>query len=232
MRYLYKAEKNRFLSRQRSQVFQAVLCGFLVSVAAFSAPCFAQSSFDGTSSFLDEGDFQPKRAQPIDMEEVVLPNLLELKTDQEKATSDFNVMLQAIVSEFDNGDDIVYEKPVMKSLFYNLTEYALIQEARRGFEARLPGSGQAGNFGASREIRARRNLILGGIVYSAKDSWSIYLNELRITPNSLPDEILDIQVHSDFVRLKWFDKGTNTIFPIKLRPNQSFNLDARLFFPG
>jgi hypothetical protein len=223
MRYLYKAEKNTFM---------AVLCGVLVSVAMLPAPCFAQSSFDSTPSFLDEGDFQSKRVQPVNMEEIVLPNLLELKTDQEKATSDFNIMLQSIVSEFDDADEIVYEKPVMKSLFYNLMEYALIQEARRGFEARIPGSGQAGNFGTSREIRARRNLILGGIVYSAKDSWSIYLNELRITPNSLPDEILDIQVHADFVRLKWFDKGTNTIFPIKLRPNQSFNLDARLFFPG
>jgi hypothetical protein len=232
MRNLNKAENKTYLSRKRGGLFMAMICGALMGGVAVPHCAVAQSSFDGASSFLDESDFESKRPQMIEAEDVVLPNLLELKTDQEQATSDFNVMLQTIVSEVDNVEDLAYEKPVMKSLFYNLMEYALIQEARRGFEARIPGSGQSANFGASREIRARRNLVLGGIVYSAKDSWSIYLNELRITPNSLPDEILDIQVHNDFVRIKWFDKGTNTIFPVKLRPNQSFNLDARLFFPG
>jgi hypothetical protein len=111
-------------------------------------------------------------------------------------------------------------------------EYALIQEARRGFEARLPGTSRATTQSRTREIRARRDLMLGGIIFTSDDNWSVYLNEVRITPGNLPEEILDIQVHSDFIRLKWFDKGTNTIFPVRLRPNQRFNLDARLFFPG
>ncbi len=221
-----------FITCPRNNMLVVMLCMGLSVMVALPGHSVAQSPYDGAKSFLNESDFQSKRMQPIENEDIVLPNLLELKTDQEKATSDFNVMLQTIVSELDNVEEMAYQKPVMKSLFYNLMEYALIQEARRGFEARIPGGAQNGNFGASREIRARRNLVLGGIVYSAKDSWSIYLNELRITPHSLPDEILDIQVHNDFVRLKWFDKGTNTIYPVKLRPNQSFNLDARLFFPG
>lgn len=186
-----------------------------------------------SSGFLDESQFQSKQEQNPDIEEVVLPDLLEIRKDQTEATQEFQAMLKNIVDDLDNVEEVAYQKPVMKSLFFNLMEYALIQEARRGFEARIPGSGAAAvTSNQGREIRARRNLSLGGIIYNGKSNWSIYLNELRVTPDSLPEEILDIQVDTDFVRLKWFDKGTNTIFPVKLRPNQKFNLDARLFFPG
>ncbi len=191
-------------------------------------PSYAQSSDEG---FLDDDAFVAIE-DSLNSEDVTLPNLLELKKNQQQSTDEFNLMLLGVVADLDNAEDIAYEKPVMKSLFFNLMEYALIQEARRGFEARLPGTNRSSTQSRSREIRARRDLMLGGIIYTSADNWSVYLNEVRITPNHLPEEILDIQVHNDFIRLKWFDKGTNTIFPVRLRPNQRFNLDARLFFPG
>jgi hypothetical protein len=192
------------------------------------APSYAQSS---DASFLDDDEFVATD-DALNNDVVTLPNLLELRKNQQQSTDEFNIMLLDIVADLNGAEDLTYEKPVMKSLFFNLMEYALIQEARRGFEARLPGTSRASTQSRSREIRARRDLMLGGILYTSDDSWSVYLNEIRITPNNLPEEIIDIQVHSDFIRLKWFDKGTNTIFPVRLRPNQRFNLDARLFFPG
>lgn len=215
----------------------ALKCVKFYGAVAFTALCLlsasaVQAQQDVDLDFLNESDFRSRTVVDPNDEEVILPDMLELKKTQAESTQEFNFMLQAIMADLDNVEDIVYEKPVMKSLFFNLTEYALIQEARSGFEARLPGSGISAAQSTAREIRARRDLVLGGIIYNNKKSWSIYLNELRITPDTLPDEILDIQVHSDFIRLKWFDKGTNTIFPVKLRPNQRFNLDARLFFPG
>jgi hypothetical protein len=32
--------------------------------------------------------------------------------------------------------------------------------------------------------------------------------------------------------MKWFDEYTNQVFPIRLRPHQRFNIDARMFLPG
>ncbi len=216
----------------QSKVLKLNLFGLTLAVMLLSGgSAFAQSLYNG-ESFLDEREFRGPQQQIIVDEKVVLPNLLELKKGQEESTAEFKNMMENIVSQIDEATDIVYEKPVMKSLFFNLQEYALIQEARRGFEARLPGSGKALNNAPSREIRARRDLVLGGIVYKGKKQWTIYLNELRVTPDNLPDEVLDIQVENDYVRLKWFDKGTNQIFPVKLRPNQTFNLDAKLFYPG
>ncbi|MAH05905.1 MAG: hypothetical protein CL561_10140 [Alphaproteobacteria bacterium] len=221
-------------NKKQAISFRTIKCALCLGVTVFALSgniAGAQSLYQG-ESFLDERQFRAQTQQLIQDEQVVLPNLLELRKDQEEATTEFRLMLDNIIADLDSDENFTYEKPVMKSLFFNLQEYALIQEARRGFEARLPGSGVSTNAAPTREIRARRDLILGGIVYKDKKQWTIYLNELRITPENLPDEILDIQVSNDFVRLKWFDKGTNTIFPVKLRPNQTFNLDAKLFFPG
>lgn len=193
-----------------------------------AGPSHAQSN---GASFLDDEEFVAVD-DSMNSDEMALPNLLELKKNQRQSTEEFNLMLLGVVADLSGAEDLVYEKPVMKSLFFNLMEYALIQEARRGFEARLPGTNRATTQSRTREIRARRDLMLGGIIFTSDDNWSVYLNEVRITPGNLPEEILDIQVHNDFIRLKWFDKGTNTIFPVRLRPNQRFNLDARLFFPG
>lgn len=203
---------------------------FFVLVTALPiAVANAQTNVD---DFMSEDRYVIESASIDRAEKVQLPDILELKTDQEESTLQMRMMMESIVADLENGDDLAYKKPVMKSLFYNLMEYSLIQEARRGFEARGPSQVKQQGPTTERAIKARRNLNLGGIIFRSNKDWSIYLNEVRITPDTLPEEVLDIQVRNDFIRLKWFDKGTNTIFPVKLRANESFNLDARLFFPG
>lgn len=77
-----------------------------------------------------------------------------------------------------------------------------------------------------------RELRLGGIAYTSADDWTIWLNEQRITPNALPEEIIDLRVRRHYIEVKWYDDYTSQIFPIKLRPHQRFNLDSRIFLPG
>ncbi|MFP4312907.1 MAG: hypothetical protein ACLFR0_01160 [Alphaproteobacteria bacterium] len=77
-----------------------------------------------------------------------------------------------------------------------------------------------------------RELRLGGIAYTDQDDWTIWLNEQRITPNALPEEIIDLRVRRHHIEVKWYDDYTAQIFPIKLKPHQRFNLDSRIFLPG
>lgn len=77
-----------------------------------------------------------------------------------------------------------------------------------------------------------RYIRLGGILYSSKNDWTIWLNEKRVTPDSLPPEIVDVKVSNEYVEMKWFDEYTKQILPIRLRSNQRFHIDARIFLPG
>ena len=78
-----------------------------------------------------------------------------------------------------------------------------------------------------------RILRLNGIVYVSQDDWTIWFNQERITPRSdLPEEITSLRVDQDFIEITWLDNYTNNIFPIRLRPNQRFDLDSRIFLPG
>jgi len=77
-----------------------------------------------------------------------------------------------------------------------------------------------------------RELSLGGILYSDKKDWTIWLNGQRITPATKPEEVVGLKVFKDYIELKWFDKKSLQIYPIRLRSHQRFNLDNNLFLPG
>lgn len=77
-----------------------------------------------------------------------------------------------------------------------------------------------------------RELRLGGILYTAKNDWTIWLNEQRITPDALPKEIIELRVYRHHVDVKWYDDYTMRVFPIRLKSHQRFNLDSRIFLPG
>ena len=77
-----------------------------------------------------------------------------------------------------------------------------------------------------------RELRLGGILYTAKDDWTIWLNEQRITPDALPKEIIGLRVYRHHIDVKWYDDYTMQVFPIRLKSHQRFNLDSRIFLPG
>lgn len=78
----------------------------------------------------------------------------------------------------------------------------------------------------------RRYVSLGGIVYKGKNNWTIWINGERVTPEALPPEALDLRVYEDYIELKWLDEYTNSVFPLRLRAHQRFNLDQRIFLPG
>lgn len=141
------------------------------------------------------------------------------------------------------ADQVSLMKPAINvdlipSLFFSRWEHDLIQDARRGLITRPPESPD--DFAAEPIVPSQpvdtgpapRNVTLAGIVFRSNKDWVIWLNNRRVLPNAIPSEILDLQVHKDYIKLEWFDKDSNQIFPIKLRPHQTFNLDTRIFLPG
>lgn len=115
---------------------------------------------------------------------------------------------------------------LMPSLFFTVWEHDLVLDARRGLTTRMPGTDDGVTQTGPRDIA------LGGIVYHGAKNWTIWLNELRVSPTAIPTEVIDLKVYKDYVELEWFDASTNQIFPIRLRPHQRFNLDTRMFLPG
>lgn len=133
----------------------------------------------------------------------------------------------------------VFRPSNIPSLMFSPEQHAMLGEARLGFNTRIPTAkeltpGQAPNPDDPnyRPPPSVRKLSLGGIVFNNPDEWTIYLNNRRITPDAMPAEAVDLRVYKDFIELRWFDAQTNQIFPIRLRANQTFNLDARVFLPG
>lgn len=133
----------------------------------------------------------------------------------------------------------VFVKSNIPSLVFAPWQHALLDEARIGFNTRTPSSSELKNGDLPspndpnyRPPPAVRIISLSGIVFNTPDEWTIYLNKRRITPENIPSEAVDLRVYKDFIELRWFDSQTNQIFPIRLRPNQTFNLDGRVFLPG
>lgn len=127
-------------------------------------------------------------------------------------------------------DQVAFQSPsvnvnIMPSLFFSLWEHDLIVDARRGLKTRLPGDDDGVELGV-------RDITLGGIVFVSAKEWTIWLNSVRVSPDALPEEVMDLKVHKDYIDIEWFDAGTNQIFPIRLRAHQRFNLDTRMFLPG
>jgi len=131
----------------------------------------------------------------------------------------------------------IYERSSIPSLVFTPSQYALLREARIGFNTRIPTLQELAKAGDPNDPNYRppvllRDIKLGGIAYNTPDDWTIWLNNSRVTPDALPSEAIDLRVFKDFIEIKWFDNVTNQIFPIRLRINQKFNLDARIFLPG
>ncbi|HRK97485.1 MAG: hypothetical protein KDJ26_02335 [Alphaproteobacteria bacterium] len=131
----------------------------------------------------------------------------------------------------------IYVRSQVPSLFFTSSQHALLREARVGFNTRVPTLQDLHDAGDPNDPNYRppvslRELALAGILYNSDQDWIVYLNKTRITPDAIPSEIVDIKVFKDYIELRWFDQISNQIFPVRLRPNQRFNLDARVFLPG
>lgn len=130
--------------------------------------------------------------------------------------------------------DIDIEDPAeIPTLFFTLWQYSLLKEARKGgFTNRAPAPYETEQKSDEDRVKGIREISLSGILYHSLDTWTVWLNGERVTPDAIPKEIMDIQVKSDHIDLKWYDAFTNQIFPIRLRTHQRFNLDSRIFLPG
>ena len=128
------------------------------------------------------------------------------------------------------NEQLAYLRPsvnidTMSSMFFSIWEHDLVRDARRGLNTR-------DNTDDGIDIVSPRDISLGGIVYAGSGDWTIWLNNVRISPTRIPTEVMDLKVFRDYIELEWFDATTNQIFPIRLRPHQRFNLDSRIFLPG
>lgn len=135
----------------------------------------------------------------------------------------------------------VFDQEKFGSLVFTTWEYAAIQDMKRSIGAvRTPEQSELERALKTRQDQEKkvkpppeeRELRLGGIVYHGNKDWTIWLNEKRITPDALPTQIMELKVYKTYVEMKWYDDWSNQIYPIRLRPHQRFNLDARMFLPG
>ncbi len=124
------------------------------------------------------------------------------------------------------------------SLFLSGNEVNVLIDAQAGLYARPPTEEELNQ---DQEMASQgrvsmpasvREISLGGILFQSSSDWTIWLNSQKITPKNLPPAIMDITVNKDHIKLKWLDFQTNQIFPVKLRANQRFNFDTRIFLPG
>lgn len=127
----------------------------------------------------------------------------------------------------------------LSSLFFTFWEHNAIKDARnaRGL-ARPPTEAELSALSGGEQLERikpppeEREIRLGGIVYTGKGDWTIWLNSKRITPQALPREIVELRVYREYIEVKWLDDYTQQIFPIRLRAHQRFNMDSRIFLPG
>lgn len=132
------------------------------------------------------------------------------------------------------------------SLFWTYQEMTLLDQIKRGAviiptveeselqpdSMQMPDGSQSSGPAILPGYRIPRDLRLSGMVYKAPDDWVVWINGIRITPGDKPKEIKHLSVYQDYVEMKWFDAMTNTIYPIRIKPAQRFNIDARSFLPG
>lgn len=133
-------------------------------------------------------------------------------------------------------------KPVkladLPSLFFTFWEHNAIKDARNARGAARPPDDSEFVLPEGEKLERikpppeEREIKLGGIVYTHKGDWTIWLNSKQIKPDALPKEIVELRVYKEYIEVKWLDDYTQQIYPIRLRPHQRFNLDSRIFLPG
>lgn len=133
----------------------------------------------------------------------------------------------------DVGD--VSLNPATKSILFTGQEFSALREARNYTGAVRPFESFE-DFEEEEVLQLppqdQRFIALGGILYQSGKAWTIWLNGQRVTPDALPEEVLDLRVFKEYVEMRWYDIYTKRIIPIRLRANQRFHMDARIFLPG
>ncbi len=195
----------------------AFLCLAFLSLIAIPSQLFAQ-------------DQQPMQASQSQQQEIGQQSNIQSIEPKSEPKSDSAETLN--VKRFDAES--------FPSVLFTYWEQVAIEDARRSRGARrAPTDAEL-----ERDLRKgsqdekqkpppeERNIALSGISYEGQKNWTIWLNGQRVTPRAIPEEALDLKVFKEYIEIKWFDEYTNRIIPIRLRPNQRFNIDSRIFLPG
>lgn len=117
------------------------------------------------------------------------------------------------------------------SLFFTPQQMAAIHQALVGIYMPLFEQEQSIT-GTSAVPLAPRTIHLAGLLYSSDKNWIVWLNGFRLTPERLLPEVIEINVDSKGVRLKWYDAFSNKIIGIRLRPHQIYDIDTGILLPG
>ena len=120
-------------------------------------------------------------------------------------------------------------QPFDSSLFFTEVDIVRIKVALSGVTSDVVSEGEEGEEGAAPKPR---RLKLSGIAWSGPNQWMIWLNGKRMTPRSLPPEVIDVNVHKDYIDLKWYDYGFRKIIKLRLRPNQVYDITTGVMLPG
>lgn len=216
-----------------------------------SAPSFAQENMPPAPVPVASPELAPQEVQqktpdalvPVSNEDnaaalQVSGNTAPPAVNQALTNGDPNAKAAEGDDDFDAKDGINPAR--MPSVLFTFWEHSAILDAKRSRGmARPPSEAEL-----ARELNTmqkddrvkpppeERDIALGGIVYRKTNDWTIWLNGKRVTPDALPEEIIDLKVHGQYIELKWYDDWSNQIFPIRLRPHQRFNIDTRIFLPG
>jgi hypothetical protein len=202
---------------------------FFAVIIMFSAISIAEES-SATSPVIE--------VAPVVAAETTMPSQTQpLATDSGTANavrkSADNTVLLSIAEAKGRLRDASVMPEALQTLFFTAWQHALLQEAKIGFNTNLPNPGEVGSSGSSApRDPGIRELSLGGISYGTTEKWTVWLNGVRITPDAIPSQVLDIKVSRSHIDLKWFDGYTNKIYPVRMRPHERFNLDSRIFLPG
>ena len=135
-----------------------------------------------------------------------------------------------------SGDNKGFAVEKIPSLFFTYWQHRAIIDAKRSRGVvRPPSQAELDALERGDDLivdPGPRDIILSGIVYTAKNDWVIWLNGKRVMPDAVPKEVLDLRVFKDYIEIKWLDEYTNQIFPLRLRAHQRFNMDNKIFLPG
>lgn len=130
----------------------------------------------------------------------------------------------------------------LKPLFWNNAELSIISQIKRGVIKVVPiddslviedllNDGDIPIITKTKKYKVPRDLRLSALIYNSKDDWSVWLNGMKITPDSDVTEVRYLNVNENYIEIKWFDAVTNKIYPVRIKPDQRYNIDTGLFLP-
>lgn len=219
-----------------------ILLFFITASLTLPVPLYAQEADSAAEILIEQSDNEnlieldaEMIADPIQDEQTAdnVDDQSQISTEEESTGALEETETEEVLYEEEEDTGVKPEE--IPSLFFTFWQSRAIEDAKNAVGTVRPPTEAELNAVPDDDIPKDpgiRNIQLGGIVYEGEKDWTIWLNGQRVTPNSVPKEVLDLRVFNNYIELKWLDEYTNQVFPIRIRAHQRFNLDARIFLPG